>query len=81
MDTSAPLRVAGWTDAQVSVTYSCVDITTIATGTGGLYSSQKYAPRITVVGTPNYPTLFGSASGFLGSQKLFARQQAVAVGT
>lgn len=81
LDTDAPLRVAGWTDAQVSVSYSCLDITTVATGNGGLYSAQKFAPRITVVATPNYPTLFGSAAGFLGTLKLFAKQQAVVAGT
>jgi Flp pilus assembly protein TadG len=74
LTTTGPLLVPGWTDAQVVVTYSCKASTT------GLYAAQQFAPRITVIAKPTYPTLFGGGSGFLASQALFAREQAVVVG-
>jgi Flp pilus assembly protein TadG len=74
LSTAAPLVVAGWQDNQVSVSYSCVTKDT------GIYSSDGYAPVVTVIGTPNYPTLFGSMAAFPSSMKLYARQQAAVVG-
>ncbi len=75
---SAPLLVNGWQDGQVAVSYSCVDVATL--NLSGIYLNDGYAPVVTVIGTPNYPSLFGAMAGFPGTFKLFAKQQAVVVG-
>lgn len=74
LSTDGPLVVTGWQDDQVSVSYSCE-----AVGTG-IYQTDGYAPRLTVVGTPNYPSLFGAMAAFPGTMKLFGKEQAVVVG-
>jgi hypothetical protein len=68
------LTVPGWEDAEVAVHYSCV------TNTTGIYLDQGYAPRLIVIGTPNYPTLFHGMAAFPSSMKLFAREQAAVAG-
>lgn len=74
LSTTGPLVVSGWADGQVEVSYSCE-----AVGTG-IYQNDGYAPKITVVGKPNYPSLFGAMGGFPSSLKLVAREQAVVAG-
>jgi hypothetical protein len=74
LSTNAPLVVSGWQDSQVSVSYSCVAQNT------GIYVNDGYAPIITVTGTPNYPSLFGSMAAFPASRKLYATQHAAVVG-
>ncbi|MCW1381599.1 pilus assembly protein [Novosphingobium sp. KCTC 2891] len=61
-------------DGEVVIRYSCVGQTT------GLYSALRFAPRIVVIAKPNYPSLFGTLTGFRSSLRLFAQQQAVGVG-
>lgn len=74
LGTGSPLVVKGWQASDVAVNYSCV------ANTNGVYAAAGYAPRITVIGTPNYPTLFGSLTGFPATLKMYAREQAPVVG-
>lgn len=74
LSSSGAKVVNGWADSQVKVLYGCQEIDT------GIYASGGYAPTITVIGNPSYPTLFGSMTYFSSSLKLYAAQQAVVVG-
>lgn len=66
-----------WDATEVSIVYGC---TSNAQTVTGIYKSMNFAPYIKVYGTPEYPTLFGSLTGFAGTMRLFGKQQAVVVG-
>nr|WP_279323178.1 pilus assembly protein [Altererythrobacter segetis] len=74
LSTTGPLIVSGWGDDQVEVSYGCEAVDT------GIYQNDGYAPKITIVGKPNYPSLFGAMGGFPSSLTLVAREQAVVAG-
>ena len=80
LSTDAPLLVAGWQDSDITVTYACEQVNATASDSGIYTGTAGYAPRITVVGTPSYPTLFGTMAAFPATMKLFAKQQAVVAG-
>lgn len=69
-------RVWTWNadTTDISIQYACVANTT------GIYSDAGFAPQITVIGKPTYPSLFHAMSGFSSTWRLFGRQQAVGVG-
>ncbi len=63
-----------WDAAEVAIYYGCTAKTT------GIYLNNNFAPYVKVYGTPDYPTLFGSLTGFLNTRRMYAREQAVVVG-
>ena len=72
--TGAVPPIKTWDAAEVSIVYGCT------ANTKGIYKTLAYAPYVKVYGTPEYPTLFGSMTGFTGALRLYAKQQAVVVG-
>lgn len=60
--------------SEISIRYACV------ANTGGMYSTIGYAPIVTVIGKPNYPSLFSSMAGLPNTTRLFARNQALGTG-
>lgn len=64
-----------WDAAEVEVQYRCDPQT-------GIYvdHSNSYAPVITVIGRPNYPSLFGTLGGFDTTLNLYAKQEAAGAG-
>jgi len=66
-------RVAGWTDAQVTIAVSCDTRAGIYAGNGG------NAPRVTVSATVPYTALFGSLI-FSGALDLVASAQSPVMG-
>jgi Flp pilus assembly protein TadG len=72
--TGGTSRVVGWTDAQVSVTASCLS------GQGGMYASYAgSAPRVTVSTTVTYQPLFRVL--VFRNIKLIASAQSPVMGT
>ena len=69
-------RVWTWTatSTNLSIQYACI------TAANGIYSATGFAPQITVVGKPSYPSLFKTLAGFPVTYRLYARQQALGAG-
>lgn len=69
-------RVWTWTatGTNLSIQYACI------AATSGIYSATGFAPQITVVGKPSYPSLFNTLAGFPATYRLYARQQALGAG-
>lgn len=67
-----------WDEAEVEVRYKCVSDAQYT----GIYTdhSNGYAPVITVIGRPNYPSLFGTLAGFDTTLHLYAKQEAAGAG-
>lgn len=72
---SGPRRVWTWstTGTDLSIKYACITA-------DGIYSATGFAPQITVVGKPTYPSLFKTLAGFPATYRLFARQQSLGAG-
>lgn len=62
------------TDGEVVIRYRCDN------NGSGIYTATRFAPRITVTGKPYYPSLFKTMTGFTGSMRLGASQQAAGSG-
>ncbi len=74
--TGGTARVAGWDNAEVSVTASCPT----AVVNTGIYKGMANAPRVTVQATVLYPSLFTSLSGLPTTAVISARGQAAVMG-
>lgn len=61
-------------DSEVVIRYACV------ANTSGIYASTGFAPKIVVIGKPDYNSLFKTMTGLSGSMTLYARQQAAGAG-
>lgn len=76
---SGAVRPWTWDAAEVEVTVQCQKSADIK----GIYvdhSVDGYAPVITVIGRPNYPSLFGTLGGFDTTLSLYAKQEAAGAG-
>ena len=75
---ATPKRLWTWSaapgDGEVVIRYACV-----ANGSD-IYAATGFAPQIAVIGKPDYPSLFSTMTGFTGSMRLYARQQAAGSG-
>jgi len=69
-------RLWSWSAAsaagEVQIRYSCVAVTT------GAYAG--FAPKVVVIGKPDYASLFKALTGLDGTVSLYARQQALGIG-
>jgi hypothetical protein len=70
-------RVWTWTatTTNLSIQYAC-----IAVPANGVYAANGFAPQITVIGKPTYPSLFKTLAGFPATYRLYAREQSLGAG-
>jgi len=73
---SGERRVWTWTatGTNLSIQYACI------AAANGIYSATGFAPQVTVIGKPSYPSLFNTLAGFPATYRLYARQQSLGVG-